>query len=74
MEHDSRANKDMEKDFNGESSDLEYDDSIVLQSVRLRHSSVLADSEAWRFVASELRFVLYSGTFLWLIYLLSLAI
>jgi hypothetical protein len=71
MEHDSKIKTNLEKDVTDQHSNLVHDDSFVLQSVRLRHSSVLADSSNWEFVASEFRFVLYSGAILWLIYLLS---
>ena len=50
------------------------DAGAVLQPVRVRHRSVLADSSYWQFVESELRFVLYSGIILWTIHLLSMAL
>lgn len=62
----------LEKNPNGQSSHLVHDDSSVLQSVRVRRGSVLADPVNWQFVESEFRFVLYSGTILWALYLLSL--
>ena len=74
MEHDSRGDKNMEKPISGQASNLVHDDRAVLQPVRFRHSSVLVDVSNWKFMESELRFVLYSGSFLWLIYLLSLAL
>jgi hypothetical protein len=71
MEGESR---NLEKNTNWEPSDLVHDDSTIFQSVRVRHSSVLADRSNWKFVESELRFVLRCGTILWLLYLLSLAL
>lgn len=71
MEHDSKIKTNLEKDFTEQHSNLVHDDSSVFQSVRFRHSSVLADSSNWEFVASEFRFVLCSGAILWLLYLLS---
>ena len=67
-------NYDLEKNSNGELSDSMYDDSAILQSIRLRHSSVLAHISDWHFVESELRFVLYSGIVFWAIHFLSLAV
>ena len=69
MDSDSR---NLEKNFIGQPSDMVRDDSSVLQSVRIRRGSVLADPVNWQFMESEFRFVLYSGTLLWALYLLSL--
>jgi len=74
MEHDSKDNKNMEKSILGQISNLVHDDSTLLQPVRFRYSSVLADVSNWKFLESELRFVLYSGSIFWIIYLLSLAL
>jgi hypothetical protein len=74
MEHDSRDDKNMEKPILGQVSNLVHDDRVILQPVRFRYSSVLADVSNWKFMASELRFVLYSGSIFWIIYLLSLAL
>jgi len=63
----------LEKNLNGQSSHLVHDDSPILQPIRVRRHSVLADFANWQFVESEFRFVLYSGTLLWIIFLLSLA-
>jgi hypothetical protein len=70
MESESRY---LEKNSNGQSSHLVHDDCSVLQPVRVRRCSVLADPVNWQFVEIEFRFVLYSGTILWALYLLSLA-
>jgi hypothetical protein len=66
-------NTHLEKNPNGESGNMVHDDSTVLQSVRVRHRPVLADFDNWKFVESEFRFVLYCGSLLWLIFLLSMA-
>jgi hypothetical protein len=71
MEGESR---NLEKNPNGQSSNMEHDGGPILQPVRVRHRAVLADTSNWHFVESELRFVLYSGSFLWVLYLLSLAL
>ena len=64
----------LEKNINEQSSNMVHDDRTVLQPIRVRHHSVLADSGNWQFVEREFRFVLYCGSLLWLIHLLSLAI
>ena len=71
MDGDSR---NLEKNAIGQSSDLEHDGCSIFQSIRVRHSSVLANPSNWDFVASECRVVLYCGIFLWSLYLLSLAL
>jgi hypothetical protein len=71
MEGESNRKK---KHINAESSDVEHDDRSILQSVRIRRDSVLVDISHWKFMESELRFVLLSGTILWLIHIVSLAI
>jgi len=71
MEGESNRKK---KHINAKSSDMEHDDRSILQSVRIRRDSVLVDISHWKFMESELRFVLLSGTILWLIHIVSLAI
>jgi hypothetical protein len=71
MEHDSKGKTNLEKDPTEQHGNMEHDGSSLLQSVRFRHSSVLADSSNWEFMAREFRFVLYSGSILWIIHLLS---
>jgi hypothetical protein len=71
MEGESNRKK---KHIDAESSDVEHDDRSILQSVRIRRDSVLVDTSHWKFMESELRFVLLSGTILWLIHIVSLAI
>jgi hypothetical protein len=68
MDGDSR---NLEKNFIGQPSDMVRDDSSVLQSVRVRHRSILANPPHWDFVESEFRIVLYCGSILWALYLLS---
>lgn len=53
------------------SSNVEFNDSSILQSVWIRHSTVLADITDRKFVESQFRYVLYSGTILWAIHILS---
>jgi hypothetical protein len=43
----------------------------VLQSIRLRHCTILSDSFNREFILRKPRFVLYIGTILWIIFLLS---
>lgn len=71
MEGESCRNK---KHIKAKASNMEHDDSAILQSFWFRRNSVLADTSNWNFVESELRFVLLSGTILWTIHLISLAI
>jgi hypothetical protein len=71
MEHDSKRKTNLEKNTTEQHGNMEHDDSSLLQSVRFRHSSVLADSDNWEFMAREFRFVLYSGSIFWIIYILS---
>ena len=71
MDGDSR---NLEKNFNWESSDPMYDDRSFLQPVRVRYSSVLANPGNWNTMASEFRNVLYSGILFWTLHLLTLAL
>lgn len=64
----------LEKNANEQSSDLVHDGRPILQSVRVRHRSVPVNSVNWQSVERELRFVLYCGSILWALYLLSLAL
>lgn len=70
MEGDSKQNSYTKE----QTGDMVHDDSTILQSLWLRHCAVLADKNHWKFVESELRYVLYCGTILWAIHLISLAI
>lgn len=66
--------QNLERNPNGQFGNMVHDDCTVLQSVRVRHRPVLVDPDNWKFMESELRFVLYSGTVLWILFLLSVAI
>lgn len=56
---------------NGQDCDMVDDGGAVLQSDGIRHRSVLVDTSNWKFVESELRFVLYSSIVLWAIHFIS---
>ena len=47
-----------------------FDVSSVLQSFWIRCRTIFPNSTDGKFMESELRFVLYSGMFLWSLYLL----
>lgn len=66
--------KNLENNPDRQSSDLEHDVSPILQSIRLRHSSVLADPADWQLMGREFRFVLYCGIVLWTFHVLSMAV
>lgn len=55
----------------GQISNSVDDGGSVLQSTGVRHSSVLVDTGNWKFVESELRFVLRCGVILWTIHIIS---
>ena len=71
MEGESR---NLEKDPKRKPGDLVHDDCPIFQPIRIRHSSVLADQNDWKFVESELRFVLRCGLLFWALYLIYEAI
>ena len=48
-----------------------FNAGAILQSVWIRCRSIFPDITDRKFMESELRFVLYCGTFLWFVYLLS---
>ena len=56
---------------NGQNGDLFDDGRAVFQSDGIRHSSILVDTGNWKFVESELRFVLYCSIVLWAIHFIS---
>jgi hypothetical protein len=74
MEHDSFKKGNTKATAIAKSVDLEYDDSIVLQSLRVRRSSILANSSNWEFMVRECRFVWYSGIIFWTLLIISLAL
>ena len=51
-----------------------HDARPIFQSLRFRHSSVLADGDDWKSLGRQFRFVLYSGTVLWILHAISLYI
>jgi len=63
-----------EKDTEGDPSNAGTNGRTLLQSIRIRYNSILADIADREFVESELRYVLYSGIVLWLIHLTTVAI
>lgn len=71
MEGESCRSK---KHINAKASNMEHDGSAILQSIRIRRNPVLADISHWKFMESEFRFVLLSGTVLWIIHFISMAI
>jgi hypothetical protein len=56
---------------NGQDCDMVNDGGAVLQSDGIRHRSILVDTSNWKFVESELRFVLYCSIVLWAIHFIS---
>ncbi len=63
-----------QKDTEGDPSNASTNGRTLLQSIRIRYNSILADIADREFVESELRYVLYSGIVLWLIHLTTVAI
>lgn len=57
-----------------QSSELGDDDRSVLQSIRVRCSSVLVLPFDWESLVRQFHYVWYSGTILWALVLLSLSI
>ena len=68
---DGSKNKNMEKSVSRQSFPNIFNVGIVFQSIWVRCRSIFPDITDRKFMESELRFVLYCGTFLWIIYLLS---
>ena len=68
---DGKQNKNMEKDISRQSFSNIFDVSTFLQSFWVRCRAVFPNITDRKFMESELRFVLYCGGFLWIIYLLS---
>jgi hypothetical protein len=62
------------KDTEGDPSNASTNGRTLLQSIRIRYNTILADIADREFVESEFRYVLYSGIVLWLIHLTSVAI
>jgi hypothetical protein len=68
---DGGKNKNLEKSVPRQSFPNIFNVGIVFQSIWFRCRSIFPDITDRKFMESELRFVLYCGTFLWIIYLLS---
>jgi hypothetical protein len=68
---DGSKNKNVEKSVSRQSFTNIFNVGIVFQSIWVRCRSIFPDITDREFMESELRFVLYCGTFLWIVYLLS---
>ena len=68
---DDDKQKNVEKNVSRQSLSNIFNVSIIFQSIWVRCRSVFPNITDRKFMESELRFVLYCGTFLWVIYLLS---
>ena len=68
---DGDKQTNVEKNFSRQSLPNIFNVGIVFQSIWVRCRSIFPDITDRKFMESELRFVLYCGTFLWIIYLLS---
>jgi hypothetical protein len=68
---DGSKNKNVEKSVSRQSFPNIFNVGIVFQSIWVRCRSIFPDITDREFMESELRFVLYCGTFLWTAYLLS---
>ena len=68
---DGDKQTNVEKFVSGQSITNLFNVSIILQSFWVRCHSVFLNITDRKFMESELRFVLYCGTILWVVYLLS---
>jgi len=68
---DGSKYKNVEKSVSRQSFPNIFNVGIVFQSIWVRCRSIFPDITDREFMESELRFVLYCGTFLWIVYLLS---
>lgn len=68
---DGSKNKNVEKSVSRQSFPNIFNVGIVFQSIWVRCRSIFPDITDRKFMESELRFVLYCGTFLWIVYILS---
>jgi hypothetical protein len=68
---DGDKQKNVEKDVSRQSFSNIFNDGSVLQSIWIRCCSIFPDITDRKFMECELRLVLYCGTFLWIVYLLS---
>ena len=68
---DGDKQKNVEKNVSRQSLSNIFNVGIIFQSIWVRCRSVFPNITDRKFMESELCFVLYCGTFLWIIYLLS---
>ena len=68
---DGDKQKNVEKNVSRQSFSNIFNAGIIFQSIWVRCRSVFPNITDRKFMESELCFVLYCGTFLWIIYLLS---
>jgi hypothetical protein len=68
---DGDKQKNVEKNVSRQSLSNIFNVGIVFQSIWVRCRSVFPNITDRKFMESELRFVLYCGIFLWVVYLLS---
>ena len=68
---DGKQIKNMEKGVSRQPISNIFDVGTILQSFWVRCRTIFPNITDRKFMESELRFVLYCGTFLWFIYLLS---
>jgi len=68
---DGEKHKNVESNLSGQPFSNFFNVGTFLQSFWIRCRSVFPNITDRKFMESELRFVLYCGGFLWIIYLLS---
>jgi hypothetical protein len=68
MDSDLKTEKHTETE---QPCELDDDAGPFLQPIRIRRSSILANYLNWDSLASEFRYVLYSGIILWSIFVIS---
>jgi len=68
---DGDKQKNVEKNVSRQPLSNIFNAGIVFQSFWVRCRSVFPNITDRKFMESELRFVLYCGAFLWIVYLLS---
>lgn len=68
---DGKQNKDLEEEFSRQPFSNIFNVGAFLQSIWIRCRSIFPNITDRKFMESELRFVLYCGIILWVIYLLS---
>jgi|LauGreDrversion4_2_1035121.scaffolds.fasta_scaffold115432_3 hypothetical protein len=70
---DANKQRNVAENFQRKSVSNFFNVGSFFQPIWVRCGSVLSDIMDRKFMESELRFVLYSGSILWIIYLLSQA-